>query len=359
MRNSQKILLILTLFFSVNAAITAQTAQDCIKKGVELFEDGKFKEAVEQYELALKIEPKNTTALYEMSYTFISMQKYNDAIKYAEKVIKLKDGSEDLAYTNLGTAYDMLGKPKKAIKAYQEGIKAFPNEYNLYYNLGITQYAQKDYEGAEKAAMSSIKNNPKHANSHALLAAVQMEKDKKIKSMLPLFGYLMVQPTGKKAVAKREILEELFMKGVRVSQEGSGNSTINISFGMPNDKEEFGSEEGTITLMASIMSIKLDKKMEDSLKINRTPAGQFFTNTETLFGLLSKKDRKSTGSFWQTTYVNPIKELYDAKHVEAFCYSVYGDTEGVKKWQAENVDKVVAYGNWLKEQKEKEAKKNN
>jgi tetratricopeptide (TPR) repeat protein len=344
-----KFLLILSFLLSTQSVIHAQSAEEFFKKGIALYDAGKYEEALLEYESALKILPNSSGIFYEMATTYMALQKFDKAIKYAEKVIKLKNGNEALAYTVIGTAYDMDKKPKKAIKAYENGVKAFPNEYNLYYNLGITQFAQKDYDGAEKAAMSSIKNNPKHANSHALLAAVQMEKDKKIKSMLPLFGYLMVQPTGKKAVAKREILEELFMKGVRVSQEGSGNSTINISFGMPNDKEEFGSEEGTITLMASIMSIK----------INRTPAGQFFTNTETLFGLLSKKDRKSTDSFWQTTYVNPIKELYDAKHVEAFCYSVYGDTEGVKKWQEENVDKVVAYGNWLKELKEKELKKSN
>jgi tetratricopeptide (TPR) repeat protein len=360
MRNSQKILLMLTLFFSVNAAITAQTAEGFIKKGVELFEDGKFKEAIEQYELALKIEPKNTTALYEMSYTFISLKKYDDAIKYAEKVIKLKNGSEDLAYTNLGTAYDMLGKPKKAIKAYEEGIKAFPNEYNLHYNLGITLYRQKEFDKAEIAAMSSIKNNPKHANSHNLLANVELEKNKKIKSLLPFYGYLMLKPTGKISVAIREELEKSYVSGVNVKQDGgSGNRTIYINAAMFGNKEEFGSEESTMSLMASIMSIKLDKKIEDSLKISKTPEGIFLRNTETLFGLLSKKERKPTDSFWQTTYVNPIKELYDAKHVEAFCYSIYGNTEEVKKWQEENVEKVVAYGNWLKEHKEKEVKKGN
>jgi tetratricopeptide (TPR) repeat protein len=351
--------LFLRFFFSVNAAITAQTAEDFLKKGVELFDNGKFTEAIEQYELALKIEPKNTTALYEMSYTFISLQKYNDAIKYAEKVIKLKNGSEDLAYTNLGTAYDMLGKPKKAIKAYEQGIKAFPNEYNLYYNLGITLYRQKEFDKAELAAMSSITKNPKHANSHNLLANVEIEKNKKIKSLLPFYGYLMLKPTGKIPVAIREELEKSYAKGVNVKQDGSNSSTIYINSAMFGNKEEFGSEESTLSLVASIMSIKLDKKIEDSLKINKTPEGIFLRNTETLFGLLSKKERKPTDSFWQTTYVNPIIELYEAKHVEAFCYSIYGDTEGVKKWQEENVDKVVAYGNWLKERKEKELKKSN
>jgi Tfp pilus assembly protein PilF len=359
MRNSQKILLVLTLFLSVNVPISAQTAEDFIKKGVDLYDNGKYKEAVEQYELALKIDPKNTTALYEMSSTFVALEKYDDAIKYAEKVIKLKDGSGDLAYTILGTAYDMLGKPKKAIKAYEAGIKDFPNEYNLHYNLAITLYNQKDVDKAESEAMASIICNPKHANSHALLGNIQVGKDKKITAMLPFYGYLMANATDKKAVVVREILEKLYLKGVNVSQEANGNSTININFNPLRNKEEFGEEEGALTLMASLMSVKLPKKTEDSLKIDRTPEGKFYSNTETLFSLLSKEDRKSTDSFWQKAYVNPFKELFDAKHLEAFCYSVYGNTEGSKKWQEENAEKVTAYKNWLAEKKEKGKKGKN
>ena len=63
---------------------------------------------------------------------------------------------------------------------------------------------------------------------------------------------------------------------------------------------------------------------------------------------MSEKKRKVTDSFWQTNYVDMFKELYEAKHTEAFCYSIYGDTEGVKKWQKENADKVAAYKEWLK-----------
>jgi hypothetical protein len=158
-------------------------------------------------------------------------------------------------------------------------------------------------------------------------------------------------------VAIRELLERLYLKGAKVSQKEDGNSTISITLDMLSNKEEFSSEESAMTLMASLMSIKLDKKTEDSLKINRTPEGTFFSNTEMLFQLLSKKDRQTTDSFWQTTYVNPFKELYESNHLEAFCYSVYGDTEAVKKWQEKNVDKVTAYGIWLTLKKEKEAKR--
>jgi Tfp pilus assembly protein PilF len=357
MQNFKKILLFIAFLLPISSILTAQTAKEFYKKGIELYDNGNYEGALGQYEAALKIEPKNSTFHYEMASTYLALQKYDDAIKYAEKVIKLKDGNENLAHVLVGTGYDLLEKPKKAIKAYEEGIKAYPNDYNLYFNLGITLQSQKEYDKAESAAMSSIKNNPLHANSHALLANVEYEKNKKIRTMLPFYGYLWVKPTGTKALAIRELLERLYLKGVKVSQKEDGNSTISITLDMLSDKEEFSSEESAMTLTASLMSIKLDKKTEDSLKVNSTPEGKFYNNTETLFQLLSKKDRKTTDSFWQTTYVNPFKELYESNHLEAFCYSVYGDTEAVKKWQEKNVDKVAAYGIWLTLKKEKAAKR--
>jgi tetratricopeptide (TPR) repeat protein len=348
-----KFLLLLSFMLSSQTVIHAQTAKEFFKKGIELYDAGKFEEALVQYEFALKILPNNSGIFYEMATTYVALEKFDKAIKYAEKVIKNKNGNEALAYAVLGTAYDMDGKPKKAIKAYEKGVKAFPNEYNLYYNLGITQFAQKDYDGAEKSAMSSITNNPKHANSHNLLGNIELEKNKKIKSLLPCYGYLMLKPTGKLSVAIRKSIESIYLKGVRVKQDG-GNNTIFIDVAMLGSKEEFGSEESTLSMLASMQALVIDKTLKDSLKIVETPENRFFSNTQTLFRLLSEEKRKPFDSFWQTAYVNPIKELYDAKHVEAFCYSIYGDTEGVKKWQEENVDKVVSYDNWLKEQKNKE-----
>jgi tetratricopeptide (TPR) repeat protein len=346
MQTIHKCLLMLTFLLSLASAVNAQTAREFIEKGVELTDAGHFAEAVAQYEAALKLEPKNSTAHYEIANTLVAMEKYDAAIDHAETIIKLKSGNEGLAYTILGTSYDLLGKPKKAIKAYEEGIKVSPNDYNLYYNLAITQFGQNDLDKAEKNFMASAKLNPKHANSHYALASVELEKDQKIKAMLPLYAYLRLNAVGKRALNARELLEKLYLKGVSVSQKG--DNVINISLGMPNTKEEFGSEESTLTLMGSIMSISLDKKLKDSLKIVQTPEGRFASNTETLFSLLSKKDKKVTDSFWQTNYVDMFKELYEAKHVAAFCYSIYGDTEGVKKWQKENADKVAAYKEWLK-----------
>jgi tetratricopeptide (TPR) repeat protein len=301
-----KRLFILVLCVGLTSATYAQTALDFIKKGIELHDASKFDEAITAFETALKIEPKNSTAHYEIANTYTAMQKYEEAIDHAEKVIKLKDGNLGEAYTLLGTAYDMLKKPKKAIKAYEEGIKAFPNQYNLYYNLGITQYNQGDLDKAELAAMGSVKNNPKHANSHFLLANIEKDKGKRVKAMLPLYTYLIIQPNPKKVVAAREMLEKLHKFNVNVKQ-GADSKNVTINLSMSDKEEEFSDTENALSLMASIMAIPMEDKVKDSLKIASTPESKFVENTQMLFEMITKEDKdktKKTDSFWQAAYVN-------------------------------------------------------
>ena len=343
-----KRLFILFLFVGITTATYAQTALDFIKKGIELHDANKFDDAVVAFETAIKIEPKNSTAHYEIANTYAAMEKYEKAIDHAEKVIKLKNGNEDAAYTLLGTAYDLLKKPKKAIKAYEDGIKAFPNMYNLYYNLGITQYNQGDLEKAELAAMGSVKNNPKHANSHFLLANIEVDKGKRIKAMLPLYTYLIIQPNAKKVLVAREMLEKLYKSAANVKENGD-NRNIVISLPMGDTGEEFGVEESMMSLAASLLAIPM-AKIKDSLKIVSTPESTFFDDTRMLFNRITKEDKtKKADSFWQVVYVKPYAELVKKEHLEAFCYAIYGGTEGSKKWQADNAEKVEKFNQWLKE----------
>ena len=341
---------LLSLSLSINAfmAINAQTALSFIQKGIQLHDAGKYAEAITQFEAAVKIEPDNSTAHYEMANTLIAMEKYDAAIGHAEKSLKIHKSDNGECYTLIGTAYDMLGKPKKAVKAYEDGIKSNPNLYNLYYNLAITQYNQKEFDKAETAVMGSIKNNPRHANSHFLLANLELNKDKRIKAMLPFYMFLCVQPNDKRAAAVRTTLDKLSMKGISVDKKDDKNITISLS--EIDDKDEFSIQEMTLSLMSSMTQGELSKVM-DSLKIVTTPEGKFYNTTKMFFELLSDKDdkkkSKNSDSFWQTSYVKVFNEILEKGHMEAFCYAIYGNTEGVQKWQKDNAEKVASYNIWL------------
>ena len=60
---------------------------DLIKEGVQLNDQGKYTEAITKYNEALKLDPENAQANYEMGFTLVQSGKGNDGIPYVRKAI--------------------------------------------------------------------------------------------------------------------------------------------------------------------------------------------------------------------------------------------------------------------------------
>lgn len=149
-------------------------------QGVELHDEGRYDEAIKLFNKALKIDPKNATAIYEKAYTLYCQGKKADARKLLEKGIKTAEGDKFAMYELLGTVYDVEGEPLKAIETYELAL----NEYDgiqlnqlasISYNLGIAYYSAHDkYEDKDYTYLTKALNNlsksfvvrPLHANSN-------------------------------------------------------------------------------------------------------------------------------------------------------------------------------------------------
>jgi len=85
----KKILVAFTLFFAVSVGIQAQqrSAQEIIEEGVALHGEGEFRRAIERYYEALRIDPANILAVYELSLSYLALSNYENAIRYSTRVI--------------------------------------------------------------------------------------------------------------------------------------------------------------------------------------------------------------------------------------------------------------------------------
>ena len=118
---------------------------DLIKEGVQLNDQGKYTEAITKYNEALKLDPENAQANYEMGFTLVQSGKGNDGIPYVRKAIE-KTSSLQLkaaCYDMLGSIYDNDHQTQKAIEAYKNGIQINPKYQRLYYNLGLSYFRNK------------------------------------------------------------------------------------------------------------------------------------------------------------------------------------------------------------------------
>src|SRR5471030_78612 len=82
----------------------SNSVSDLIKQGTQLNDQRKYTEAIEKYNEALKTDPENAKANYEIGFSLFASWKGNDGIPYVEKAIK-GNGSTTL----MAACYDLLG----------------------------------------------------------------------------------------------------------------------------------------------------------------------------------------------------------------------------------------------------------
>src|SRR6201996_4396692 len=84
------------------AAQDNSAVPDLIKQGVQLNDQGNYTGAIDKYSQALKLDPENVQANYEMAFSLLASGKGNDGILYVEKTIK---GSTNISLT--AASYDL------------------------------------------------------------------------------------------------------------------------------------------------------------------------------------------------------------------------------------------------------------
>ncbi|HAM37976.1 MAG TPA: hypothetical protein DCP53_01045 [Elusimicrobia bacterium] len=182
-----------------NINTTNKDAKDYFIKAASFFVENKFKEAITDYNKAIKLDNNyikayyyraesykstknftnaiadintiisfnsgNAVAYYARGNVYKSSRDYNNAIYDYNKCIKINPMFSN-AYNHLGIVYCEQKEYKKAIKAYKKAIKINPNFAEAYYNLGLTYYYYKEYKKAIKEYFRAIKSNPGYSEAY-------------------------------------------------------------------------------------------------------------------------------------------------------------------------------------------------
>lgn len=125
----------------------AGTAEAYNKKGLELYEAGKFDEAVKAYERAIKLKRDYGGAYSNMGDAYLRSGNFKKAIEAYKQAVRFRPDLS-VAYNNMGTAYYKLGEYKKAVAAYKEALKLNPKAPSIYYSLGVAYLERGDKTSA-------------------------------------------------------------------------------------------------------------------------------------------------------------------------------------------------------------------
>jgi tetratricopeptide (TPR) repeat protein len=81
-----------------------KTAEDHYYQGIDFFGEGKFPEAIAEYNQALAIDPKFNDALHGLAQAYHAQQDFDRSIEAAQRILTL-DPEDILAWTTISRAY--------------------------------------------------------------------------------------------------------------------------------------------------------------------------------------------------------------------------------------------------------------
>lgn len=130
-----------------------------LKKGFALDNLGKYKEAIDNYNIAIKLDNKYALAYLNKGVSLGKQNKNLEAIENFDKVIELNPNSSE-AYNNKGAALGNLNKYQEAVDNYNKAIELNPKYFEPHKNKFCPLYNLKLYEEAVETCDKAIELEP-------------------------------------------------------------------------------------------------------------------------------------------------------------------------------------------------------
>lgn len=137
------------LFVMLAAGASAQKIErDYIRKGNRLFNDSVFVDAEVNYRKALEVDPKSTVSMYNLGNTLSQQQKFKDAMEQYVAAGKIEKDKMKLAhiYHNMGVLFQAGKDYGQAVEAYKMSLRNNPKDDETRYNLALAQKMLKDQQ---------------------------------------------------------------------------------------------------------------------------------------------------------------------------------------------------------------------
>lgn len=189
---------------------TIQKANELNDAGVRLRREGDLQGAIDQFKMALALDPQFAVALSNQSLAAIDKGDLPYAKARAEDAIAL---DPDLAapHNNLGIVHMLQGRAKAALAEFKKAAELDPYDPEPWFNMGVLYYTHKKYAEAEKSLETAIETNPNHARAHVALARIYRSRE--LLDMAETRLKLAIAADPKHAPAHVELVRLLIMRG--------------------------------------------------------------------------------------------------------------------------------------------------
>lgn len=330
--NIKTLVTLIALFCSITsfAQDAKNKAIELIKEGIALNDKGKYTEAIEKYDEAIKTDPDNLNGPYEKALTLVSIGKGTDAIPILEKVAATN--TMPAAYDLLGGIYDDKGEFDKALNYYKQGIKLFPQYAQLKLNLSLAYMRQKNFTDAERLAIEAIKLRPKYASGSRAYAMATWVGDNQAASLLAWCSFLLYEPSTKRSVEGLAFLKRILNSGIQKKADGSVSMTI------PSNSPDMAKK---LAIQIAVTGSVVDKK-------GLTAVDSLALQLESVFKIFAEQSVKEPASFHKKFMVDYFGALASSGNTPAFTRYITMTTNAAENnaWAKAHPTEVKAFIEW-------------
>ncbi|MGD9300548.1 MAG: tetratricopeptide repeat protein [Desulfobacterales bacterium] len=132
--------------------------------GVALSHQGRLEEAIEQYQVALKIKPEFSDAHYNLGYALAKIGKLDEGISHFREALRIEP-SQVKILNNLGAALVLKGHYWEAIDYFNKALKINPSDADVHNNLGLAFKKQGELDAAMRHFSKAVALDPLHAGA--------------------------------------------------------------------------------------------------------------------------------------------------------------------------------------------------
>jgi Flp pilus assembly protein TadD len=137
------------------------------------------------------IDRTDISALMQRGKDLYDQGRYEDAVRVYSEVVRLKPDNE-AAQSNLGSSYFRLQQIDNALAAFREAVRLNPNDAEALQNLGAGLAALGNYDDAIQQYLKAVAINPDLAPAHYSLGVLYQEQNNKDKAISELQRYLEI-----------------------------------------------------------------------------------------------------------------------------------------------------------------------
>ncbi len=155
----------------------AEVGDSYVKRGNEFYHESQWDKAIDQYLLAVKINPDSIRAWQNLGLAYQSKKDFKKAIATFEKIHGLYPEFTP-AYISEGLLHAQLGSYAKAEKQYAKALRLEPDNLIGYLNMAAVLAKQKKYKQALRVVRGGLDREPSNPYLHLLAANVFLLNDK-------------------------------------------------------------------------------------------------------------------------------------------------------------------------------------